>query len=34
MRYVLPAVGGLPFVARYSPGLKLLNDLSEKPGEK
>jgi hypothetical protein len=23
MRYVLPAVGGMPFVAQYLPGLKL-----------
>ena len=35
MRYVLPAVGGMPFVARYLPGLKLARkSLSEKPDEK
>jgi len=35
MRYVLPAVGGMPFVAQYLPGLKLARkSLSEKPDEK
>ena len=35
LRYVLPAVGGLPFVPRYLPGLKLARkSLSEKNGEK
>jgi glycosyltransferase 2 family protein len=35
MRYVLPAVGGMPFVAQYLPGLKLARkSMSEKPDEK
>jgi hypothetical protein len=35
MRYVLPAVGGMPFVTQYLPGLNLARkNLSEKHDEK